>query len=368
MKILTIFFLFVLFFPNVHSQELNQKTIIPYLDNLIKSEREIYNYEMKKGKFKLYPLYKTDFLTQKKFDPPADFLIQNFNLVIKNKGLKKKYIDAIQNSNFHFGLYLFNKAYESNQIDLIKLSKLYYQSNKLIRGAAYFFSNPKNRSSDFNFRDYFLIFNYTLAPASHWLSLPPPSGSKITFRRFYRGQHIHYNELNRTKMRKGGLRWKVKVDTVKALKKLKPFKGRVYSGLKTNPNLDKKIGKNDILCFGGFLSTSNQKNVAQEFRNKARSKFLFQIESKSGKDINKISEHFHESEILFYPYKKFKLINIYEEPKEDNFGDFGGFGGPEDTDLGNIKIIHLEEIKDHKGPCKSLTKGNRIRPRGYFGD
>jgi len=62
MKTLSFLFLFCFLIPNVYSQELNQKTVIPYLDNLIVSESKIYNDQYKKGKFDLYPLYKRDFL------------------------------------------------------------------------------------------------------------------------------------------------------------------------------------------------------------------------------------------------------------------------------------------------------------------
>ena len=350
MKFLSFWFLIGFLISNVSSKELNQATIIPYLDNLIQSESKIYDQEFKRGRFKLFPLYYKKFPNQEKYNPGVNFLVKNFNMVQKNKDLTDKFIQAVRMSNFHFGLYLYAKAMDSKQIDPRQLNILLYdvrnfqKVNELIARSSNYLRNPKTRNTDLSFREYFLIYNYTMAPRSHYIK-------EFNRSRFLRGQHINYIDLNRTRKRKEGLTWMVKVDTIKALKKLKPYEGRVYSGLKTNPRLDKMIMKNDILCFGGFLSTSNKKKIANEYRMKALSKYLFQIESKTGKDIKGMSKYRGESEILFYPYKKFKLINIYEEKT-----------------IGKLKIIHLEEIKDYKGPCKSLTKGKKVKPRDYFGD
>jgi len=272
--------------------------------------------------------------------------------------------------NFHFYIYLFSKAVDSKKINLKKLVELERKDRRSSSfktyyiDAARFFMDPKRRIPGFNFRDYFLVYNYSMAPRTHFLK-------QFWKSRSVRSQHISYVHLNRTKYRKGGLEWQVKVDTVKSLKKLRPFKGRVWSGLKTNRNLDKKIMKNDILCFGAFLSTSSEEREANRYRQKAGSKYLFQIDSKTGRDIKALSKFQEEAEILFYPYKKFKLINIYESkannPPED-FGDFGGFEDEEEEEAEIIKIIHLKEIKDYKGPCKSLTRGKRVNPKQYFGD
>jgi len=361
MRILTTLFFFGILITNVHAQELNKNNIISHLDNLIESEKNSYERDIKTGQFKLYPMYYRNFDKQKKYDPAADYLINNFEVVGKDKRLTRKYDKLIQMDNFHFAFYLYSKAVESKKVDLKKLMNYYPIDIILLNSSSKYYRVPKNREmelSPLSFRDFFLLHNYTMAPRTHFID-------KFRTHKFTRGQHIHYNDLNKAKPRRGSLRWNVKVATVKAMKKLKPYVGTVWSGQRTPKDLDKKILKGDILCYGGFLSTSLDEATGEYYRKQAKSKYLFKIESKTGVSIYPMSNFRTEGEILFYPYKKFKLVKI-TKVKDD---DPSNFGTPsfEEFELG-VKIIHLEEVKDYKGRCKSLSSGRRLNPKQYFGN
>ena len=117
------------------------------------------------------------------------------------------------------------------------------------------------------------------------------------------------------------------VDTITAqLQEIRSFRGTVYRGL----NLEKseirevfKIGR--IYRDRGFMSCSQDKVRADKFsclgvplsRTTQRSIMLV-IESKSGKDISRVSQYPEEREVLFPPMTGFEVISVEADSWEES--------------------------------------------------
>lgn len=132
-----------------------------------------------------------------------------------------------------------------------------------------------------------------------------------------------YAALNR-KLRYGKTD-KIVSQIIQDLQTAKPFAGTVYRGL----TLDKadisntfKVGR--IYRDMGFMSTSKNHTVSQKFntlgvplsRTDNRSITLV-IESKTGKDISRISQYPEEQEVLFLPLTGFEVVSIEKDGWEE---------------------------------------------------
>ena len=72
----------------------------------------------------------------------------------------------------------------------------------------------------------------------------------------------------------------------------------------------KSLKKGDDYIEDGFMSTSANKLVADDFADGAQYKIIFEIEGKNGVDISYISDIQEEKEILFDKSSKFKITKI----------------------------------------------------------
>lgn len=72
----------------------------------------------------------------------------------------------------------------------------------------------------------------------------------------------------------------------------------------------KSLKKGDDYIEDGFMSTSANKLVADDFADGAQYKIIFEIEGKNGVDISYISDMQEEKEILFDKSSKFKITKI----------------------------------------------------------
>lgn len=109
------------------------------------------------------------------------------------------------------------------------------------------------------------------------------------------------------------------------LEAVRPFMGRVYRGLTLN-----KTDISDVFKVGriyrdrGFMSTSKNHTVSQKFsclgiplsRTDNRSVTLV-IESKTGKDISRVSQYPEEQEVLFLPLTGFEVVSIEKDGWEE---------------------------------------------------
>ena len=98
-----------------------------------------------------------------------------------------------------------------------------------------------------------------------------------------------------------------------ALSDLPSFVGETFMGVnRVNRNLF-QIG-NEI-SFPGFLSTSSLWRVATEhvteFSTKKKEGTIFIVKSKTGRFVGQYSQFSYDSEVLFRPFTKFKVTNLY---------------------------------------------------------
>lgn len=82
----------------------------------------------------------------------------------------------------------------------------------------------------------------------------------------------------------------------------------------------KSLKKNDDFTEQGFMSTSINKLVADDFADGASYKIIFEIEGKRGVDISSISDMQEEKEVLFDKSSKFKIkkIKVVDKNKYGN--------------------------------------------------
>ena len=98
----------------------------------------------------------------------------------------------------------------------------------------------------------------------------------------------------------------------KALDKITNHKGEVYRGLsvENTDNFIKGLKSNTKgFKFDSFTSTSTSMKQASSFLSKGKNNVIFSIKSKTGKNIQHLSQQKSESEILFKAGTKFKFIS-----------------------------------------------------------
>lgn len=109
------------------------------------------------------------------------------------------------------------------------------------------------------------------------------------------------------------------------LQTVRPFVGTVYRGLtlnKTDISNTFKVGR--IYRDMGFMSTSRSHTVSQKFnalgvplsRTDNRSITLV-IQSKTGRDISRVSQYPEEQEVLFLPLTGFEVVSIEKDGWEE---------------------------------------------------
>jgi hypothetical protein len=92
------------------------------------------------------------------------------------------------------------------------------------------------------------------------------------------------------------------------LSKIAPYKGKVYRGASNLPQaLVDAHQKGAIIQFTSYLSTSARREGS--FLGESR----YEIISKTGRLVAPISPHNHETEVLFAPNTKFKVVNVEHE-------------------------------------------------------
>ena len=106
-----------------------------------------------------------------------------------------------------------------------------------------------------------------------------------------------------------------------AISKIENYKGVVYRGDSFNSNNKwfsflHAIKNKDTFTYKGFMSTSEQKYVAEGFHDIVKGAAFFTINSKTGKSIKPYSDFYHELEVLFKPNTTFKIDN-WEWVNED---------------------------------------------------
>jgi ankyrin repeat protein/uncharacterized protein YegL len=98
-----------------------------------------------------------------------------------------------------------------------------------------------------------------------------------------------------------------------ALSNLPPFVGETFMGVNVVDRNLFQIG-NEI-SFPGFLSTSSLWRVAtehvKEFSTKKKEGTIFIVKSKTGRFVGQYSEFSYDSEVLYRPFTKFKVTNLY---------------------------------------------------------
>lgn len=78
--------------------------------------------------------------------------------------------------------------------------------------------------------------------------------------------------------------------------------------------------KGDTFTEKGFMSTSANKLVAEDFADGTEYKIIFEIRGKNGVDISYVSDIEEEKEVLFDKSSKFKILKITKNDKK-NYGD-----------------------------------------------
>lgn len=78
----------------------------------------------------------------------------------------------------------------------------------------------------------------------------------------------------------------------------------------------KSLKKGDDYIENGFMSTSANKLVAEDFADGTEYKIIFEIKGKNGVDISSISDMQEEKEILFNKSSKFRITKIKAVDKE----------------------------------------------------
>lgn len=109
------------------------------------------------------------------------------------------------------------------------------------------------------------------------------------------------------------------------------YEGVSYRGIVADKNVFESftsLKKGDTFIEKGFMSTSLDKLVAEDFADGTQYKIIFEIKGKNGVDISSISEMQEEKEVLFDKSSKFKITKISKSVKKA---------------YGNIYIV-MEEI------------------------
>lgn len=123
-----------------------------------------------------------------------------------------------------------------------------------------------------------------------------------------RGSLVDENE------RKEALELAQKAD--QALRALPSYRGESYRGTSLPPEVINSLKVGGTFSDKGFLSTSSDRDVAEEFALEVKGNqkpVFFSIQSKHGKDISGGSDLPSESEVLFAPNSKFKIKAVEEK-------------------------------------------------------
>lgn len=100
------------------------------------------------------------------------------------------------------------------------------------------------------------------------------------------------------------------------LRSLPDYKGETYRGTALNDDIVAKMKVGGTYSDKGFLSTSSNPNIADNFKasnSAGKTQVLFTIQGKHGKDISSASQYGSEKEILFNPSSKFKITSMEEK-------------------------------------------------------
>lgn len=112
-----------------------------------------------------------------------------------------------------------------------------------------------------------------------------------------------YKELNAA-LRKGVLRpqtWEYTRRLNDALDRLEPFNGKVYRKATLNPEQANQYIPGMVIEERGFTSTSKNSSTWS-------GSYRYIIESKKGRDIQELSHHYSEAEVLFKSGSRFRVI------------------------------------------------------------
>lgn len=98
-----------------------------------------------------------------------------------------------------------------------------------------------------------------------------------------------------------------------ALTKRPLFKGRVYRVSKLPKRIQKVFEENNTIIMKSFMSTSLSKEGVKVFKRNTNKKYntVFYIESKTGRDISRLSSWKEEQEILFPAGKEFIITDTF---------------------------------------------------------
>ena len=126
----------------------------------------------------------------------------------------------------------------------------------------------------------------------------------------------NYLRGNLSKLQEGLSKAEQDVENLKtALNKLPDWQGTVYRGLDLggiNMNMEQLIKRRDgIISFRSFLSTSQNRNFPNDILEGGQGggKYLFEIISKTGKDVEEYVYLSGEQEVIFLPKTKFKVLD-----------------------------------------------------------
>jgi hypothetical protein len=325
------------------SGDIEDEEIISHLDKLaIKLEQRLDKGIAKKS-FDFFPFYAKNFeltVVEEDFEKPVSYLMNLNPQEIKRlpKAVSLRFRRVINSSNPEFGFYFFKRIiYLCNKSNRCKPGQ--FISNVLPRVFNEYITNPTILDSGvFSFKDALLIHNFTRPTLGDgWI--------KDRKLRYKNNQFLDYRRINRaTRM---SLAYQVQLDTQQAIKKLPNFRGIVYSGQLTRPGAKNVLKKGQEVCYNGFLSTSQIELEAKFYAEGLNSKYIFKIQSQTGKDISDFSSIRGEQEVLFPPYQRFLILSDPLVKLNDS----------------DLLIVEMKEIPNIKGmPCYDFTDGTKIIP------
>eukprot|EP00008_Paramoeba_atlantica_P008662 CAMPEP_0201492206 /NCGR_PEP_ID=MMETSP0151_2-20130828/32178_1 /ASSEMBLY_ACC=CAM_ASM_000257 /TAXON_ID=200890 /ORGANISM="Paramoeba atlantica, Strain 621/1 / CCAP 1560/9" /LENGTH=211 /DNA_ID=CAMNT_0047878887 /DNA_START=340 /DNA_END=975 /DNA_ORIENTATION=+ len=97
-----------------------------------------------------------------------------------------------------------------------------------------------------------------------------------------------------------------------ALEKEPIYKGKSWRKLQMDKKSVEWVTKQDVLTLHGFTSSTTRKEVALKWEGN----LLLEMQGSTGRDVSKYSEYPNEQEILFSPFRQFKVLSV--EHVEEN--------------------------------------------------
>jgi hypothetical protein len=118
------------------------------------------------------------------------------------------------------------------------------------------------------------------------------------------------HQLRRGKKVKVPVAMKKRIAAIQtAMDKLKTYQGKVYRGIASLPKKDRAgLKPNAIYTDFAFMSTSRVPGEA--FGKHSKERWVFEIESKTGVDIQAASNYKKEAEVLFRPGTRFRIKRV----------------------------------------------------------